>query len=196
VAGQKVGWEQLAENQMKLSPKRAAQIDNLPPEQRAVATERTVKFARIFSYAFPLAFQLPFLLIVAAVLMASFNFRAGAEIPFRHRAGGCDVRQLLVRAVPAIVSLLAGANPESFTFQNPVATNPGYVLDPVASPLAVSAGFRAGCGHHLDLGADCNWLCRGHQAEAPNDVRGCLGVVHRVRPGVHRVLEDCFRRCW
>ena len=41
----------------------------------------------------------------------------------------------MLKALLAIVSLLAGANPESFNFQNPVATNPGYFMDPVASPM-------------------------------------------------------------
>jgi hypothetical protein len=29
-----------------------------------------------------------------------------------------------------MVSLLAGINPDAFSFQNPVATNPGYFLNP------------------------------------------------------------------
>ena len=136
VAGQKVGWEQLAENQMKLQPKQAARIESLPADQRPAAIERAVKFTRGFAYAFPVAFQLPFLLIVAGILMASFNFGAGAEIPFRTSLAVVTYASLpgLLKAGLAIVSLLAGANPENFNFQNPVATNPGYFLDPVASP--------------------------------------------------------------
>jgi hypothetical protein len=136
VAGQKVGWEQLTENQMKFQPKQAARLESLPPDQRAAAMERAVKITRVISYAFPVAFQLPFLLIVAAILMASFNFGAGAEIPFRTALAVVTYASLpgLLKALLAIVSLLAGANPESFNFQNPVATNPGYFLDPVATP--------------------------------------------------------------
>ena len=47
-----------------------------------------------------------------------------------------------VKAV-AIVSLLTGANPESFNFQNPVATNPGHFLDPAASPVPYRLGSAA-----------------------------------------------------
>jgi Yip1 domain len=136
VAGQRVGWEQLFENQMKMQPKQAARLENLPADQRPAAIERSVKLTRAISYAFPIAFQLPFLLIVAAVLMASFNFGAGAEIPFRTALAVVMYASLpgVLKALLAIVSLLVGANPESFSFQNPVATNPGYFLDPTASP--------------------------------------------------------------
>lgn len=137
VAGQKVGWEQITENSLRMSPKQAARLESLPSEQRPAAMERAVKFTRIISYAFPIAVNLPFLLIVSAILMASFNFGAGAEIPFRTALGVVTYANLpgVLKAVLAIVSLLAGSNPESFNFQNPVATNPGYFMDPLASPL-------------------------------------------------------------
>jgi Yip1 domain len=137
VAGQKVGWEQLTENGLKMQPKQAARLESLPADQRPAAMERAVKLTRIISYAFPVAFNLPFLLIVAAVLMASFNYGAGAEIPFSTALAVVMYANLpgLVRALLAIVSLLAGANPENFNFQNPVATNPGYFMDPAASPM-------------------------------------------------------------
>jgi len=41
----------------------------------------------------------------------------------------------LLKTVLAIVSLVAGVASDGFTFQNPVATNPGYFLDPAASPV-------------------------------------------------------------
>jgi len=137
VAGQKVGWEQITENALRMSPKQAARLESLPAEQRPAAMERAVKFTRIISYSFPVAVNLPFLLIVSAILMASFNYGAGAEIPFGTALGVVTYANLpgVLKAVLAIVSLLAGSNPESFNFQNPVATNPGYFMDPLASPL-------------------------------------------------------------
>ena len=135
VAGQKIGWEQLTENGLRLQPKQAAQLEKLPADQRAAAMERAVKITRGISYAFP-AINLILLLIITAVLMASFNFGAGAEIPFGTALGVVMYASLpgILKAVLAIASLMAGANPESFNFQNPVATNPGYFIDPVASP--------------------------------------------------------------
>ena len=137
VAGQRVGWEQITENGLRMSPKQAARLESVPAEQRPAAMERAVKFTRIISYAFPIAINLPFLLIVCAILMASFNYGAGAEIPFRTALGVVMYANLpgVLKAVLAIVALLAGSNPESFNFQNPVATNPGYFMDPLASPM-------------------------------------------------------------
>ena len=37
---------------------------------------------------------------------------------------------LLVKTLLALLSVLAGMSPDSFTFQNPVATNPGYFMNP------------------------------------------------------------------
>jgi len=66
--------------------------------------------------------------------MASFNFGAGAEIHFGTALGVVMYASLpgIIKAVLAIVSLMAGAKPESFNFQNPVA---GYFIDPVAAPV-------------------------------------------------------------
>jgi len=136
VAGQKVGWEQLTENGLRMQPKQAAQLENLPADQRGAAMERAVKLTRTIAYAFP-AINLILLLIITAVLMASFNFGAGAEIPFRTALGVVMYASLpgILKAVLAIISLLAGASPEGFNFQNPVATNPGYFIDPAAAPV-------------------------------------------------------------
>lgn len=38
----------------------------------------------------------------------------------------------------ALISVAAGASPDSFTFQNPVATNPGYFMNPADSPFLYS----------------------------------------------------------
>ena len=41
----------------------------------------------------------------------------------------------VIWASVAIVSLLAGANPEGFNVQNPIASNPAYFMDQAASPF-------------------------------------------------------------
>jgi hypothetical protein len=41
----------------------------------------------------------------------------------------------VLKALLSIVAVLAGVAGDSFTFQNPVATNPGYFLDASASPV-------------------------------------------------------------
>jgi hypothetical protein len=45
---------------------------------------------------------------------------------------------MAVRSILVIVSLFAGFDPDSFTLQNPAATNPGFFLDPTTSPFLYS----------------------------------------------------------
>jgi len=135
VAAQKIGWDQIAENEIRLSPKRAAQIEGLSAEQRARAMSQTVTITKTISYGIPLV-NLAVLAIIAAVLMASFNFGAGAEISYKISLAVVMYASLpgILKTLLAAGSILAGLNPETFNFQNPVATNPGYFMDPASSP--------------------------------------------------------------
>lgn len=135
IAAQRIGWDQIVDNEIKLSPKRAAQIESLPAEQRARAMSQSVTITKIISYGFPLL-NLVILLIIAAVLMASFNFGAGADLSYKISLAVVMYASLpgILKALLAVGSILAGLNPETFNFQNPVGTNPGYFMDPAASP--------------------------------------------------------------
>ena len=134
VVAKKVGWEQVTQNKFRLAPKQADALERLPADQR----ERQMKIAVIVSmveaYGTPV-FRLLGLVIVAAVLMATFNFGVGSEISFKHALAVVTYAKLpdIVREGLAAVSLLAGTNPEGFFFQNPVATNPAYFMDPAKS---------------------------------------------------------------
>lgn len=139
VVANKVGWDQVVENQVKSNPKAAERLEQLPAEQRQQQMRIQVAVTKGISYGFPVV-NLLVLTISAAVLMATFNFGAGAEIPFKQALAVVMYAHLpgAVKALLAMASLLAGADPEGFTFQNPVATNPGYFVDPVASPVLYS----------------------------------------------------------
>jgi hypothetical protein len=73
-------------------------------------------------------------------MFATFKFAAGADIKFKVALAIVMYATLpgLLRVLLAILSLLTGASPDSFTFQNPVATNPGYFLNPADSPFLYS----------------------------------------------------------
>jgi len=132
---QKIGFEQVTMNQMRLAPKRMEKIEQAPPEQRQKAIDLAVSITKGISYTIPV-FNMLYFLVVAAVLMASFNFGAGAEISFS-KALAVSVYSYLpgvIKALLAIISIYAGVNPEGFNFQNPVATNPGALVDPASSP--------------------------------------------------------------
>jgi len=74
-----------------------------------------------------------FNLIIASVLFGTFKLGAGADVKFKTSfaivmyAGLPGVLKLIL----AMVSVAAGANADSFTLDNPVATNPGYFVSAV-----------------------------------------------------------------
>ena len=138
-AGQKIGFRKVMENQMQAQPKAQARLENLPPDQREQQMERGAKVTEIISYVFPVV-TLIIWLIIATALFASFKFAAGADVTF-----GVSLAIVVYAALPlmlktvlALLSVVAGMSPDSFSFQNPLASNPGYFLNPADSPFLYS----------------------------------------------------------
>ena len=130
-AGQKIGFRKIMENQMQAQPKAQARMEQLPPDQRERQMEAGAKFTGVISYVFPVLLLIMWL-IIATALFATFKVAAGADVSF-----GVSLAIVVYAALPltlktvlAMLSVLAGINPDSFSFQNPVATNPGYFLNP------------------------------------------------------------------
>ena len=144
VVAKKVGWEQVTQNKLRLAPKQADALERLPADQRQRQMKIAVIVSMVEAYGTPV-FRLLGLVIVAAVLMATFNFGIGAEISFKHALAVVTYAKLpdMIKDGLATVALLAGADPEGFFFQNPVATNPAYFMDPTKSlPLySLAASF-------------------------------------------------------
>jgi hypothetical protein len=136
---QKVGFRKAMENQIRLQPKQAERIDNLPADQREKVMEQQAKIGKIFSYASP-AIGLLYYLIIAAVLFGTFKFVTGAELRFKTMFALVIYAWLPVLFVYllGIVSLLAGVSGDGFLMQNPAATNLGIFVDPVSSKLLYS----------------------------------------------------------
>lgn len=126
---QKIGFDQVAHNMIAYSS-RAEQIEQMPPAQRAEQYARTARFMRILAYASPLT-GLIIYLVIAAVFMATFRFGAGAEIGYSTTLAIVVYGALpfVISALLGILSISAGANPESFNLNNPVASNPAYFMD-------------------------------------------------------------------
>jgi len=130
VVDKKIGIQKAAENQLALQPKRAEQLDKLPPEKRAEQMETIVKLTRILAYASPVSLLIVFA-IIAAVLLGSFNFGFGAELTFNQCLAVCVYASLpgILKALIAILAIAVGGG-EAFTFQNPVASNLSPLVDP------------------------------------------------------------------
>jgi hypothetical protein len=139
VVDQKIGFAKTTENQMRMSPKAAERLDKLPPDQRAQTMASQAKVSGYISYGFPVI-MLIWYLLVAGVLLATFKFGFSADLNFKTTLAVVVYASLpgLLKGLLVIASILAGASTDSFTFQNPAATNIGYFLDPANSQFLYS----------------------------------------------------------
>jgi hypothetical protein len=129
VMGDKVGWKQLNDNQMRTRPKQAAQMEQLPPDQRAQREAIGASITKYISYGIPVL-QLIILAIVAGILLFSFNFGAGAQLKFNSVMAVVIYASLptLIKTALAIVFLYAGVvAPDTFLPQNPIGSNLGVL---------------------------------------------------------------------
>jgi hypothetical protein len=114
-------------------------LEQLPPDQREAQMHgRTVgtKWISYFFFLFVLALHA----VVAALLFATLKFGLSADVKYKTVFAVVVFSSLpgVLKALLASLSLMAGASADSFTFQNPIATNPGYFTDPAVHPILYS----------------------------------------------------------
>jgi hypothetical protein len=133
VVGQQIGFEQVSRNQIRYSS-RADQFDKLPPDQQARQLHGAATVTKYIGFAFPAIILISFLL-VSAVLMATFNVGAGAEVGFATALAIVAYGSLpgIVTTILSMIALFAGVDRESFNLNSPVATNPAYFMDPTGN---------------------------------------------------------------
>jgi hypothetical protein len=138
---QKIGTRKLVENQIQASPRATRQMEQLPADQRNQAIAKQAAGTRFFLYGYPVIILL-FNLIIAAVLFATFKFAASSAVKFKWAFAIVMYASLplMLKTILAMVSVAAGADPDSFSLQNPVATNPGYFLNQASTPFLYSVG--------------------------------------------------------
>ena len=138
VVDKKLGMETAYENQLRLSPKQMDKIDQLPPDQKAKQMGIGAEITRYFAYGSPIL-TIIFVGVMAGILMASFNFGFGAEVKFKQAMAVSMYAFLptILKSLIAIAVVGLGAA-ESFTFQNPVASNLGGLADPTSSHFLYS----------------------------------------------------------
>jgi len=168
----KVGMEKVAENSIQLSPKKAAKLDQLSPEQRASQMELAAKITRIAAYGSPLLTVI-MVGIIAAVLMGSFNFGFGAELKFM-QCMAISMYAFLPGIIKALLVILTVtiSGGEGFTFEQQLASNLGPLVDP-GSPFLHSIATS------LDLFNIWTLVLTGIGYSCVTRVKrgACLGVV-------------------
>src|SRR6266404_6748715 len=139
VGDQKVGFRKITENTLQTQPKQAAQLEQLPPDQREAQMRGSTLGTKWISYFFFLII-LALHAIIAGLLFATLKFGLSADVKYNTVFAVVMFASLpgVLKALLAIPSLAAGASADSFTFANPIATNPGYFVDPAAHPILYS----------------------------------------------------------
>ncbi len=145
VLDHKIGWERVVQNAIAQNPKAMERIEKMPPDQRDSMMQMQVNISKYTGYAVPL-FTLIAALIIAAVLMATFNFGFGTEIKYM-RSLAIVMYGMLPTIVSALFTMLMMylVDAESFDIKNPIATNPAYFMDPAKHP------FFAGLASAFDI---------------------------------------------
>ena len=142
----KVGFEQVAENNLRMNTKQAEQMDKLPADQRASRMKITILITKVIFAIIPL-FALIAQAVIAGVLMATINFGFGGKANYSQvfAVGWYAGLPGLIKVVLGVVALFAGMAPESFNSQNLSGTNIGYYLPPETSKpiLALATSFDA-----------------------------------------------------
>src|SRR6267154_4834710 len=65
--GQKIGFRKVTENQLQMAPKQAAQLDNLPADQRERQLEQRSTGTKYLSYGFPVITLIIWIIIATAL---------------------------------------------------------------------------------------------------------------------------------
>ena len=136
VVDTKITFRQVVENQNAASPKATQQMEQMPPDKRESAIHAQTVGTRYFSYGFPI-FLLILYVVFATLYYATFKLGFGADLKFKVSIAVVvyGVLPQVLKTLLAMISMAAGANPESFVLQNPVATNPAYFLNAADAPF-------------------------------------------------------------
>jgi Yip1 domain len=128
-----IGFDQISRNEIAHSP-RADQFDKLSPDDQAKQLRFSDALVRYLSYGIPVTILL-FFAITTAVLLATFNFGAGANVRFKTAYAIIFYASLpgIIGSILGAISMFAGVDPEGFNVNNPVATNPAYFMDRAAN---------------------------------------------------------------
>jgi Yip1-like protein len=134
-----IGFEQITRNEIAKSPSRAEQFEKLPPDQQARQIRISVVFTKVFSYGSPVIALIAYL-VIAAVLMGTFNLVLGTSVRFAVALAIVIYGSLpsIFAALLGVISLIAGGmsgslDKEAFNIRNAVASNPAYFMDPTGN---------------------------------------------------------------
>ena len=143
VAVQKLDMADVVRKNIEHSKMAQRQMESLAPEQRERAIAQQAAVTKVIFFISPV-FNIIGALLVAAVLMGVFNFGFASEVSFGRSLAIVFYSFLpaIVWPVLMIVTLFVSSDLSSFDINNPVATNPGFFMDPNGSKFLYSLASR------------------------------------------------------
>jgi hypothetical protein len=137
---QKIGIQQVVDNQVRFSPKAQERMAQSTPEQRASGNKISVAITKGIFLGGPLL-GLIFVAIFSLVILGTINFIFGGRAKYGSIFAVYYYAYLpsLVKVLLGIVVVYAGIAPESFNIKNFAPTNAGAFLDPADTNPAIYA---------------------------------------------------------
>jgi hypothetical protein len=129
---QKIGLQQVVDNQIRMSPKAQERLAQATPEQRETGNKISIGITEGFFLGGPVVGLIVFA-VLSLVLLGTINFMFGGKAKYGSIFAVYYYAWLpqLVKILLGIVVIFAGMAPESFNVKNFAPTNIGAFLDPV-----------------------------------------------------------------
>ena len=136
----KVGMQQVVDNQIHLNPSQEEKLEQAPPEQRAMSQKISLYATEGIFAASPLL-VLAGLALMSLGLMGTINFGFGGRAKFGSIFSMWMYASLpsIVKTLLGIIVIFAGTAPESFNIKNFAPTNIGAFLNPADTGKVLSA---------------------------------------------------------
>jgi hypothetical protein len=136
----KIGMQQVVDNQVRLDPKAAERMAQMPPENRATAEKISLYITQGIFIASPVMVML-IAAIVSLVLWGTINFVFGGKATFGAVFAVWFYANMpsIIKSLLGVVVIFSGMAPESFNIKNFAPTNLGAFLDPVETNKALYA---------------------------------------------------------
>jgi hypothetical protein len=135
---QKIGMQQVMENQVRMDPKAQERMAEANPQQREMGNKIAI-WATEGAFIGGPVIAMGVVAVMSLVLMATINFGFGGRAKFSELFAVSYYAWLpeILRAILGTIVIYSGMAPESFNIKNFVPTNLGAFLDPVETNKAL-----------------------------------------------------------
>ena len=139
----KLDMRTVVQQQIDQSKIAQRQMEQMSPEQREQNIGVRASITKVTFYIFPV-FALIGGIIVAAILMAVFNFGFAAEVPFDRALAIVFYSYIpgIIVSLLGILTFLTSSDLSGFNLRNPVATNPAFFMDPTNNKFLYALASR------------------------------------------------------